>query len=79
MSKTRLLCAGLLVSAMMLGTGCKTMAAGERGSPQTPAMGGSGLDPNPDHNIPNSPTGIDASPFNSDTPGGELPSPLPGP
>ena len=56
---------GLLVGAMVLGTGCKTMSTGDtRPTPSAPDTGGAGLDPNPDHNIPNAPGGIDGDPMN---------------
>jgi|GEM_PF-6330030 len=57
---TRILLAGCISALVVLGAGCKTMATKDTGTDQTtppspPAMGGAGLDPNPDHNVPNGP------------------------
>ena len=50
---------GMLSGVVLLGAGCKTMAAGtgpdHREPAPPPTMGGAGLDPNPDHNMPNGP------------------------
>lgn len=75
MSKTRGVCAGVLLGAMLLASGCRTMATREAPSPQTPAMGGAGLDPNPDHNIPDAPNGVGASPLNTPFPEDSAPAP----
>ena len=68
MTKTKLLLAGLLTGAVALGTGCATTATRDTDPPtpaSTPGIGGAGLDPNPDHNIPNAPNGIDGDPLSN--------------
>jgi hypothetical protein len=55
----KLLLAGMLTGALVMGAGCKTMATRDTGTaePATPppGTGGAGLDPNPDHNVVNGP------------------------
>ena len=81
MTKTKLLLAGLLSGAVALGTGCATTGSQDTDSrTPTPApdTGGAGLDPNPDHNIPNAPSGIDGDPLNpSNDPNAPTNAPIP--
>ena len=62
MTKARLLLTGLLTGALVLGAGCATPRSQP---PPAPDTGGSGLDPNPDHNVPGAPTSAGASPINA--------------
>lgn len=66
MSKTRGWVVGLLVGAMALGSGCKTMSNRDPGAePMPPGTGGAGLDPNPEHNVPGSPMNPASAPINA--------------
>jgi hypothetical protein len=81
MARTKSWLAALLTGAVALGTGCATMGARDTRPPDSaPDMGGSGLDPNPDHNIPNAPNGIDGNPLNTppSPPAAPVNSPTPG-
>lgn len=76
--------AGLLAGVVALATGCATL--GGKGSdtdskptPAAPTNGGAGLDPNPEHNVPGSPAGIDGDPITAPgNPAAPMNSPPPG-